>query len=90
MIAIQALYKQGEIEFLEPPPDIERALVAIVFLETGTVEDVLAPYLDLMDTMDWGRPIDGDGAKALLAVHEELAPYRAEVNQACLDLREEQ
>ena len=41
MIAIKALYKQGEIEFLDPPPDIAQALVAIVFLET--LEDTLAP-----------------------------------------------
>ena len=87
MIAIKALYKQGEIEFLDPPPDIAQALVAIVFLET--VEDTLAPYLELMDVMDWGEPVDEEGARALLAMHEELAPYRAEVNQAHFDLEEE-
>jgi len=87
MIAIKALYKQGEIEFLDPPPDIAQALVAIVFLET--VEDTLAPYLELMDVMDWGEPVDEDGARALLAMHEDLAPYRAEVNQAHFDLEEE-
>ena len=88
MIAIKALYRQGKIEFLDSPPDIAQALVAIVFLEMETVEDALAPYLDLMDAMDWGEPVDEDGARALLAVHEELAPYRTEVNHAYLDLEE--
>ena len=42
-----------------------------------------------MDAMDWGEPVDEHGARALLAVHEELAPYRTEVNRAYLDLEEE-
>ena len=88
MIAIKAIYRQGKIEFLDSPPDIAQALVAIVFLEMETVQDALAPYLDLMDAMDWGEPVDEDGARALLAVHEGLAPYRTEVNQAYLDLEE--
>ena len=89
MIAIRGLYEQGKIEFLEPPPDVARALVAIVFLQMETVEDVLAPYVSLMDAMDWGEPVDEDGARALVAVHEELAPYRVEVNRAYLDLEAE-
>ena len=78
MIAVKALYKRGKIEFLDPPPNIERSLVAIVFLEMETVEDALAPYLDSMNTAEWGQPIDEEGAEVLLAVHEELAPYRLE------------
>ncbi len=89
MIAVRALYKQGQIEFLDPPPDIARALVAIVFLDVETAEEALAPYVNLMDNMDWGEPVDENGARALVAVHEELAPYRSEVNQAYLDLEPE-
>ena len=89
MIAVRALYKQGQIEFLDPPPDIARALVAIVFLDVETAEEALAPYVSLMDNMDWGEPVDEDGARALVAVHEKLAPYRAEVNQAYLDMESE-
>lgn len=85
MIAVKALYERGKIEFLEPPPDLAQALVAVVFLETETVEGVLAPYADLMETMAWGEPMDEEGARALLAVHEELTLYRTEVNQAYLD-----
>jgi len=84
MIAVKALYKRGKIEFLDLPPDITRALVAVVFLEMETVEDALAPYLGLIDAMDWGEPVDEHGARALVTVHEELAPYRREVNQAYL------
>ncbi len=87
MIAIKALYKQGEVEFLEPPPDIAQALVAIVFLETEeTIEDVLASYADLIDTMDWGEPMDEDGARTMVALHDELAPYRVEASRTGLDL----
>jgi len=81
MIAVKALYKQGKIEFLDSPPDIDQALVAVVFLEMETVEDALAPYLDQVDSMDWGEQMDEEGAQSLLAIHEELAPYRTEVNQ---------
>ena len=88
MIAVRALYKQGEVEFLEPPPDVARALVAVVFLEMETVENALTPYLNVMDAIDWGESMDEDGAKTLVAVHEELAPYRAEVNQALAGLAE--
>ena len=41
MIAVKALYKQGKIEFLDPPPDVAQALVAVVFLDMETVQDVL-------------------------------------------------
>jgi hypothetical protein len=81
MIAVRGLYEQGTIKFLEPPPEVAQALVAIVFLEIETVEDVLASYTNLVDTIDWGEPMDDEGARTLVAVHEELAPYRAEVNQ---------
>lgn len=85
MIAVKAVYERGKIEFLEPPPDVTRALVAVVFLETEMVEDVLAPYAGWMEKMTWGEPMDEEGAKALLTVHEELGPYRSEVNRAYLD-----
>ena len=86
MIAVKALYDQGQIRFLDPPPDIARSLVAIVFLEMEpAAEDTLASYEDVMDVMDWGRPMDEAGARALVAMHEELAPYRAAVNQALWD-----
>jgi len=89
MIAVKALYERGKIEFLEPPPDITQALVAVVFLEMETVKDVLAPYAESMEKMVWGEPMDEEGARALLSVHEELAPYRSEVNRAYLDQKAE-
>ena len=82
MIAVKALYKQGKVEFLDSPPDIDQALVAVVFLEMETVKDALVPYLDHMEGMDWGEPMDEEGAQTLLAMHEELAPYRTEAHQA--------
>ena len=43
MIAVKALYKQGKIEFLDSPPDVAQALVAVVLLDMETVQDLLAP-----------------------------------------------
>jgi hypothetical protein len=85
MIAVKALYERGKIEFLESPPNVDQALVAVVFLDAEMVEDALAPYANLMETTTWGEPMDEEGAGVLLAVHEELAPYRAEVNRAYLE-----
>lgn len=81
MFAVKALFKQGKVQFLDSPPDIDQALVAVVFLEMEAAKDIVAPYLDLVDDIDWGEPMDEEGAQSLLAMHEELAPYRTEVNQ---------
>lgn len=82
MIAVKAIYDRGEFQFLEPVPEIDRALVAVIFLETDLSETVLAAYQDVLSSVDWGEPVDEEGSAALLALHEELAPYRAEVEEA--------
>ncbi len=74
MIAVKAMYDQGKIRFLEPPPAITHALIAVIFLEPNLPESITAD----LDTAEWGEPMDQDGAVALLALHEELAPYRTE------------
>ena len=81
MIAVKALYRGGNIEFLESPPDLVEASVIIVFLEGGRVEDILASYATQVDDVDWGQPLDEEGAKFLVALHDEFASYRTEVNQ---------
>lgn len=78
MIAVKAIYDRGEIQFLEPLPEIERALIAVIFLETDLPETVVTALQDVLGTVVWGDPMDEEGAAALLALHEELAPYRAE------------
>jgi hypothetical protein len=85
MITVRAIYEEGKIQFLEPPPDVARAQVAVVFLETETVEDVVASHKALVETMDWGEPMDEEGARTLVAVYEDLVPYRTEVNEAHVD-----
>lgn len=76
MITVKAIYDRGRIKFLEPVPDVKRALVAVVFLEVAPAEVVLASYGDVLSTMEWGEPMDEEGASVLMAVHEEMAPYR--------------
>jgi len=85
MITVRGLYEDGKIKLLEAPPDIARAQVAIVFLESETVADLLASYAAMGEAFEWGEPMDEEGARTLVAVHEELAPYRAEVNRGHLD-----
>jgi hypothetical protein len=82
MIAVKAIYDQGTIRFLEPLPEIERALVAVVFLETDLAESVVAAFQDVLGTVTWGEPMDEEGAAVLLALHEELAPYRLEAEES--------
>ncbi len=81
MIAVKALYREGEIEFLEPPPVLLQAPVIVVFLDAGRIAETLAPMIEQMDIMNWGDPMDEEGARLLVALHEELAPYRIEANR---------
>ena len=82
MIAVKALYRAGEVEFLEPPPALAQTPVIIVFLDPERVEIDLAPTVEQLDAMDWGEPMDAEGAQMLVALHEELAPYRIAATQA--------
>jgi hypothetical protein len=72
MIAVKARYKQGKVQFLDSPPDIDQALVAVVFLEMEAAKDIIAPYLDLVDDIDWGKSMDEEGAQSLLAMHADV------------------
>ena len=54
MIAVKAIYDRGNIQFLEPLPEVERALVAVVFLETDLAESVAAAFQDVLDTVRCG------------------------------------
>jgi len=80
MIAVRALYRGSKIEFLDPPPTLAQTPVIVVFLEAEGVEDVLAPYAEQMAATNWGDPMDEAGARLLVALHEELAPYRTDAN----------
>jgi len=82
VIAVKALYREGKIEFLEPPPTLTQAPVIIVFLEGEREKDVLAVYTEQMDAVDWGIPMDEEGGRMLVTLHEELAPYRTEANHS--------
>ena len=81
MIAVRALYRGSKIEFLEPPPALAQAPVIVIFLEAEGVDDVLTPYAEQMAAINWGEPMDDEGARLLVALHEELSPYRTETNQ---------
>jgi len=85
MIAVRALYREGGIEFLEPHPAFTQSPVIVIFLEGDAVEATTAPYAEWTEAIDWGEPMDEEGAQMLVALHEELAPYRAESNTVSLD-----
>ena len=63
MITVKAIYEQGRIQFLEPVPQIERTLVAVVFLNIDPVEALVASYGSLLERVKWGEPMDEEGAK---------------------------
>jgi hypothetical protein len=80
MIAVKALYEQGNVKFLEPTPSVEHAMVVVVFLD--------ARGEDALRGLAWGERMDEVGAQTLVAMHEELAPCRAEAEQAYLNREE--
>jgi len=88
MITVKAIYEHGRIDFLEPVPQIERALVAVVFLDIDPVEVLAASYGSLLEGVKWGEPMDEEGARALVEIHEELLPYSLEVEETYRKLRE--
>ena len=73
MITVKAIYEQGRIQFLEPVPQIERTLVAVVFLNIDPVEALVASYGGLLEGVKWGEPMDEEGARTLVEIHEELS-----------------
>lgn len=88
MIAVKAIFEQGRIRLLEPAPAVNKALAVVVFLEDRF--DVSSPISrkNGSETIEWGEPIDDDGAQFLMAIHEELAPYRSEAEEAYLNREE--
>ncbi len=88
MITVKAIYEQGRVEFLEPVPQIERALVAVVFFNIDPMEALAVSYGGLLERMRWGEPMDEEGAKTLVEIHEELLPYSLEVEETYRKLRE--
>lgn len=81
MIAVRALYRAGEVEFLEPPPAFAQTPVIVVFLDPERRDDVLTPGTENPTVADWGEPMDAEDLQLLLALHEELAPFRIEATQ---------
>lgn len=39
MLAVRAIYHEGKLEWLEPPPADAQGMVAVVFLETEQAQD---------------------------------------------------
>ena len=88
MITVKAIYEQGQVEFLEPVPQVKRALVAVVFLDIAPAEALAASYGSLLEGMEWGAPMDEEGARTLVEIHEELLPYSLEVEETYRKLQE--
>lgn len=88
MITVKAIYERGQVEFLEPVPQVERALVAVVFLDIAPSEAVVASYGSLLEGVKWGESMDEEGARTLVEIHEELLPYSLEVEETYRKLRE--
>ena len=88
MIAVKAIFEQGRIKLLEPAPAVNKALAVVVFLEDRLDVSSSIFRKNGSETIEWGEPIDEDGAQFLMAIHEELAPYRSEAEEAYLNREE--
>jgi hypothetical protein len=88
MIAVKAIYEQGTIKLLEPAPTVKKAFAVVVFLADHIDATSSAPKVASPQAIEWGEPIDDEGARFLIAVHEELAPYRVEAEEAYLSREE--
>lgn len=88
MIAVKAIYEQGQIKFLEPAPSIEQTPVVVLFPDVAGEDDSPAISDVNLESILWGEPCDEEEAGLLVAVHEELAPYRAEAEEAYLSYEE--
>jgi len=61
---------------------------AVVFLDTGPVEALVASYRGLLEEVGWGEPMGEEGARTLVEIHEELLPYSLQVEETYRELRE--
>lgn len=84
MKAVKAIYEQGSIKLLEPAPAVEQALVVVIFLDVGLEQALLAAYGNRVTGISWGEPMDAEGEKVLVSIHQELAPYRVEAEEGYL------
>lgn len=84
MIAIKALYQDGELRFLEPPPMIEQSPVIVVFLDTPpedadatdalSVQEAVAPYRVARPAHRPAEAREGTGrSQSRQAEHDKLA-----------------
>lgn len=48
MLAVRALYHDGKLEWLEPPPEDAQGMVAVVFLEAEQVQDADKREADML------------------------------------------
>jgi hypothetical protein len=85
MIAVKAIYERGSIKLLEPAPPVEQALAVVVFLDMYQEDTWPVWQKGILENRGWGEPMDEEGAKLLISIHEELAPYRAEAEEAYLN-----
>lgn len=88
MIAVKAIFEQGQIKLLEPAPAVSKAFAVVVFLEDRLGASAPVSRKNGSETIAWGEPMDEEGAQFLMAIHEELAPYRSEAEEAYLNRAE--
>ncbi|MGB0386552.1 MAG: hypothetical protein ACPGWR_17220 [Ardenticatenaceae bacterium] len=84
MIAVKAMYQQGNIKFLDRPPLVEQTPVVVVFLDQNLQDPWLSGYGDLQES----EPMDEEDAQLLMSTYQELMPYRIEAENAYLNREE--
>lgn len=75
MLAVRALYHDGKLEWLEPPPEDAQGMVAVVFLEAEQAQDADTREADMLAASPNFRRLM-ERSKAYL-VAEETRPIQA-------------
>ncbi len=78
MIAVKAMYEQGNIKFLNTYPLVEQTPVVVVFLDVNHQDPWLSGYGNLEES----ESMDEEDTQLLMSIHQELMPYRYEAEDA--------
>ena len=84
MIAVKAMYEQGNIKFVDTPPLVEQTPVVVVFLNINPQDPWLSGYGELAEN----ESMDEEDTQMLMSIHQELMPYRIEAEDVYLNREE--
>jgi len=88
MIALDAVYDRGNVRLLEPCAEARRTRAIVILLDPLPEDALCGTAGEALDSLEWGAPADEEAAAELIGIHEELAPYRAQAENAYVGTEE--